>query len=415
MARTLFAIPLFALLLLLFSESGSASENWPRFRGPYGNGHSNATTVPLKWSETENIVWKTKTHGKAWSSPVIWDDEVWLSTATEDGKKMALLCVDRQSGKIKHDIIVFHNDDPDFCHDFNSYASCTPVMEEGVIYPHFGKYGTACIDTATGEKIWERRDFDCDHHRGPGSSPIIYKNLLIVAYDGVDVQYIAAIDKRNGKTVWKTDRGILKHVSNPDMRKGYGTPSIVDVNGQPQLVTSGGYATLGLNPDDGTVIWRVVHGGMNSSATPLFTDDTTIVSAGTGGLRAVRLGREGNLEGDDIRWSLKKGASLRSSPLLLDGHLYMATDKGAATCVDAKTGEVIWQGRLGSNFSASPIFAVGRIYFCDQDGITTVIAPGKEFKILARNRLDDGCMASPAVSGKSLFVRTISHLYRIEH
>ena len=158
--------------VLLIPALGLGGETWPEFRGPSGDGHSDAVGLPLRWSETENVKWKTPIHDKGWSSPVIWGTQIWLTTATEDGKQLFVLCVDRDTGKIVHDRKLFEVAKPGFCPPHNSYASPTPVLEEGRVYVHFGSYGTACLDTASGQTIWARRDLPCDHYRAPGSSPI---------------------------------------------------------------------------------------------------------------------------------------------------------------------------------------------------------------------------------------------------
>src|SRR5581483_4755561 len=176
--------------LVAATAAVAASDNWPQFRGPNGDGVSNSKGVPTKWSETENIRWKTAIHDKGWSSPVVWGNQVWMTTAKEDGNEFFAVCVDRESGKIVHDIKVLEVEKPQYCHPTNSYASPTPVVEEGRIYLHFGVHGTLALDTATGKTLWKRTDFPCNHHRGPGSSPIAFENLLIVPFDGFDVQYI---------------------------------------------------------------------------------------------------------------------------------------------------------------------------------------------------------------------------------
>src|SRR5689334_22957571 len=197
--------PAVLLTTLALVVAALGGDNWPRFRGPDGDGHSDAKKLPLTWSETQNVVWKTSIHDRGWSSPVVWGDQVWLTTATEKGREMYAVCLDRATGKVVHDIKVFEVPNPDpLGNPMNTYASPTPVIEEGRVYVHFGSYGTACLDTKTGKRLWERRDLTCNHWRGPASSPILYRDLLILTFDGYDVQYLAALDKATGKTVWKT-------------------------------------------------------------------------------------------------------------------------------------------------------------------------------------------------------------------
>ena len=189
------------LVTAILLSQPAASQNWTEFRGPSGTGISAARDLPLQWSESENIQWKLEIHGKGWSSPVSWDNQLWLTTATEDGKKLYAICVERSTGRVLHDILVFENKEPRFCHPTNSYASPTPTIEKGRVYVHFGSYGTACLDSSSGKVLWTRRDLPCNHWRGPGSSPIIDDDNLIVAYDGYDLQFVVAMNKRTGKTV----------------------------------------------------------------------------------------------------------------------------------------------------------------------------------------------------------------------
>ena len=189
--------------------------------------------------------------------------QIWVTTAPEDGKQLGTVCVDRDSGKIVHDIVVFDNPTPAFCHPTNSYASSTPVIEEGRLYVHFGSAGTACIDTASGKVLWQRRDLPCDHFRGPASSPILFDNLVILTFDGFDFQYLAALDKETGKTVWKTDRNLAAPAANGDGKKAYSTPIVIKVGDQEMLISPGAYGTQAFDPKTGKEIWRVSHGGMN--------------------------------------------------------------------------------------------------------------------------------------------------------
>jgi outer membrane protein assembly factor BamB len=404
---------------ILLAAVVSAGETWPQFRGPNGDGTSDSTGLPLKWSEKEHVRWKTPIHGKAWSSPVIWGNQIWLTTATEDGKELSVLCVDRESGQIRKDLKLWDIADPGPCHAFNSYASSTPVIEEGRVYVHFGSNGTACLDTKTAKILWQRRDLPCNHFRGPGSSPIVYKNLLILCLDGCDYQYITALDKQTGATVWKTDRG-LPIDGDGDHNKAYGTPHVIVVDGREQLISPSSFMTFAYEPATGKEIWRVKSGGMNASARPLYEDGLLYITAPAGGLGlfAMKPNGQGELT-KNVVWKLPKGPPSRASELLVDGHIYMVSDSSVAQCVNAKTGKVTWPKgeRLGGDYTASPVLAEGRMYFFDQEaGEAKVIEPNpKEFKLLATNKLDDGCMASPAVAGKALFVRTRTNLYRIEN
>ena len=266
--------PLFRLaaILLLVPCVANAADNWPAFRGPHGDGHADATGLPITFGETENVRWRTPIAGKAWSSPVVWGEQVWVTNATVDGKELSALCLNRNTGKIEKEIAVFHVEKPAFCHAFNSYASSTPVIEEGRLYAHYGSHGTACVDTNTGKILWTRQDFSCDHFRAAGSSPVLFQNLLIIPFDGVDVQYVVALDKLTGKTVWQRDRDIEFANNNPDFKKAYSTPSIVDVNGKSQLVIPAAMVTQSFDPLSGRPLWFVKHGGMNAAAKPVYDE-----------------------------------------------------------------------------------------------------------------------------------------------
>lgn len=419
-----------ALLLasLLIVPSLRASDNWPQFRGPTGQGHSDAKGLPLTWSETENVKWKTPIHGKAWSSPVVFGDQVWLTTATADGRELSVLTIDRASGKIIRNQKLFDVEKPQFVHPFNSAASPTPAIEAGRIYVTFGSPGTACLDTKTGKVLWERRDFVCDHWRGAGSSPTIWRNLLILHFDGADHQYVVALDKQTGKTVWKTNRSIdfqdLDPAGKPkadgDFRKAFATPLVVEHAGQPILISVGSKATYAYEPATGKELWRIEDRRHHSgSVGPVVGHGLVYTATGLakGELMAVKLGGSGVLTESAIAWRATRNVTNRPSPVLVGDLLFMVhQDSGVVTCLDAKTGAEIWSERLpaSGNHSTSPIHADGRLYFSNENGQTIVIAAAREFKVLATNKLEAGFMASPAVAGKSLFLRTKAALYRIE-
>jgi outer membrane protein assembly factor BamB len=405
-------------------------DNWPEFRGPTGDGHADAARLPARWSETQHIRWKTPIHDKGWSSPVIWANQIWLTTARADGKELFAVCVDRDTGKIVHDIKLFDVATPGFCPPENSYASPTPVIEAGRVYVHFGSYGTACLDTVSGTTLWSRRDLPGDHHRAPGSSPILYRDRLFIHFDCLDRQYVVALDKSTGQTRWQRPRAIDYGTDNGDLKKAYGTPTIIEVNGTPELISPSAVATIAYDPQSGQELWKVYHGGMNVAARPLFAFGMLFVTTGDDApfrLLAVRpsaltereIGNgRGTSKHDDasskVVWKQNRGVPSRSSLLLVGDLLIMVNEGGMATCLDAHTGQVVWQKRLGRTYYASPIYADGRIYFFDTEGTTHVLQAGRTANVVSRNHLDDGCMASAAVSGDALFVRTKSHLYRIE-
>jgi outer membrane protein assembly factor BamB len=407
------------LLLLLAALPAAAADrdaSWPEFRGPTGDGHARASGLPVRWSETDNVRWKTPIHDKGWSSPVVWGDQVWLTTATADGKRMYAVAIERGTGKVVYDIKLFDVAKPQWAPDENSYASPTPAIEAGRVYVHFGSYGTACLDTVTGKVVWARRDLPCNHWRGPASSPILFENLLILTFDGYDYQYVTALDKTTGKTVWRADRTIRYGTDNGDLKKAFATPTVIEVGGRPQLISPAAVATTAYDPRTGRELWRVYHGGMNAAERPVFGAGHVFLTSGDGGLNliAVRPDGQGDVTRTHLDWKTNRNVPHRASPVLVGDYLYMANDGGVASCLDARTGTPVWQRRLGGQFWASPIYADGRLYFANAGGETFVIEPGRACKVLAVNRLDDGCMASPAAVGRSLFLRTKTHLYCLE-
>jgi outer membrane protein assembly factor BamB len=417
----------FAALLLCVVSFAGAETNWPQFRGPGGQGVSDATGLPVKWGEGENVAWKTAIHGRAWSSPVVWGEQVWVTTATEDGRELGVVCVDKGSGKVLRDLKLFDVPVPQYAIPFNSYASPTPAVEEGRLYAVFGSPGIACVDTKTAKVLWERRDFVCNHWRGPGSSPVIYKDLLILPFDGADNQFIAAMDKNSGQTAWKVDRSIDfqdidpktgKPQADGDWRKAFSTPRVVTFgDGKPVLLSLGSKALYAYEPETGKELWRVEDRAAHSgSATPVVGKDLIYFQTGHGKpeLWAVKPGGHGVLDDSYVAWKVKKNVPTRASTVLVDDLLYMVDDGGIASCVDAKTGADVWRKRVGGNYSAAPLYADGRIYFFSEEGKATAIAPGRDLKVLGESTLDAGFMASPAVSDHALILRTKTHLYRIE-
>jgi outer membrane protein assembly factor BamB len=430
-----------ALVLLASVATAPAGDNWPGYRGPAGDGRSDSKNLPTTWGEGENIHWKAAIHGKGWSSPVVFGKQVWVTTADEltaekapppkkgdppanPVKELSLfaVCVGRDTGKVVHDIKLRTEENPAYCHPFNSYASPTPFVEEGRLYAHFGSHGTWCVDTATGKVLWGRADLKCDHFRGPGSSPVVYGDLLYLILDGYDLQYVTALDKATGKTVWKADRKIRYSTDNGDYKKAYATPALFEVNGRPMLVCPSAECTMAYDPRTGAELWRIAHGGMNGSARPVMGNGLLYLTSGhTGKLLAVKADASpdssGMLPKDAVVWTVSKGVPGRPSLLLDGGLLYLVNDQGIATCLDAMTGKVVWNERLDGEFSASPVLADGNLYCCNQSGKTFVLAAGKSFNITAVNRLgegkDAGFMASPAVAGDELYLRTKTHLYSI--
>ena len=401
----------------LAALGAAGGETWPEFRGPSGDGHADSRGLPLTWSETENIAWKTAIPGYGWSSPVIWHDQIWLTTATPDGREMFAVCVDRESGRVVRHIKVFDTPNPEDIGVVNSYASPTPAVEAGRVYVHFGTYGTACLDTAKGEILWTRRDLNCDHHEGPGSSPILFEDLFLVHVDGRDVQYVVALDKHTGRTVWKTDRSIDYSGYHINLKKAFCTPQVIESGDRLQLISPGSMATMAYDPRTGDELWKVRYRGWSMVTRPLFGHGLVyfVNDYERPELWAVRPDGQGDVTDSHVVWTLRRGAPGQPSFLLIGDLLYLVNNEGIAQALDARSGDEVWRSRIDGSYSASLVYADGRIYCFNRNAVATVLAPGREFQVLAVNQLDGAqMMASPAVAGRALFVRTRSHLYRIE-
>lgn len=409
----------YAALAVLSASAVSAESNWPDWRGPNGDGHANAEDLPLTWSESENIAWKVPIHGRGYSTPVVWGDQIWLTTATEDGKELYAVCVSLKNGEILRDILVFQPAEPQRIHPNNTYATPSAAVEENRVYVHYGTHGTAALDTRTGEVLWRQTDLNCEHMQGPVSSPFLYGDLLILHLEGTDVQFITALNKNTGETVWRVDRpaDLYGREKTPAFRKSYQTPILAEVDGKTQLISNGALLATGLDPETGSEIWRVRYGTDNTIARVVSGLGLFFVNCGgppnRAQLWAVRQGGEGDVTDTHVVWKMTDDVPLESSPLLAGERLYTVSDNGILLCANALTGETVWRERLRERHGASPLYAADRIYFFGKKGTATVIEPGDEYRELAVNQLDGGFWASPAVAGNTLILRTETHLYRV--
>jgi outer membrane protein assembly factor BamB len=396
--------------MMLFSpiDAHGQAENWTEFRGPSGQGHSRERGLPVTWSETENVDWKVPVPGKGWSSPVISGDQIWLTTAMDEGRSLRAICLNRETGRPVHNVEIFQLADPGPVHQKNTHASPTPIVEGERVYLHFGSHGTACI-TRSGEIVWRTQELKYYHRHGPGGSPVLYGDLLIVSCDGYDIQFVVALDKRTGRIRWKRPRRGYQ---------AYTTPLTIEVEGKDQVISPGAHRAVSYDPLTGREIWWVRYGeGYSNVPRPIYGHGLVFICSGfeQAVLLAVRPDGQGDVTNSHVVWSLKRAVPLTPSPLLVGDEIYLISDNGIASCLDAKTGKTHWQRRLGGNHSASPIYADGRIYFLNEDGESVVIEPAKEFKKLAANRLDGYTLASMAVSGRAIFIRSATHVYRLEN
>jgi len=420
------------LLLTLGGAQAALALDWPEMRGPWRDGHvqapgdSQPIGLPLHWSESQNIRWKTEIPFRGWSTPVIMGGKIWLTTATEEGHDFYVLRVNAESGKIEVNKKLFHSDNPEpLGNDVNSYATPSPSIEPGRVYVHFGSYGTACLDTATASVLWQRTDLPCRHYRGPSSSPVLFDNLLIVTMDGVDLQYTVALNKETGQTVWKTNRSVAfndedvpgERAKLGDLRKAHSTPILVTNDGQPLLISAGAKAFYAYDPRNGHEIWQVHHLDYSAAPRPLYENGIAYVVSGTSKseLFAVKADGHGDVTDTRVLWRRKTHIGKFSSPIMVDHLLYSAADQSFLTCLDSTTGDVVWTERIGGSYEASPVYADGHLYFFNQQGVTTVLQPGRTCNVVATNTLDDGLMACPAVAGKAFYLRTKTHLYRVEN
>ena len=431
---------LVAIILTLVGTTalGAADTDWPQFRGPDGQGHASAIGLPSSWSENENIVWKAPLPGRGCSSPVIAGNEIWLTTAFESpvseaekaerikdttnsqplvvsGKlSLRAVSVDRRSGKITADVELLTEDRPQPSHAMNGFASPTPVLADGKLYCHFGTHGTACLDTATRDVVWTNRELTINHENGAGSSPVMWNDRLIVHCDGSDAQYIAPLDTATGRIAWKTDRS-GKMNEEPQLKKAYGTPLVMEIAGQPQVVSPAADWLYGYDPATGRELWKLNYGILGFSIVPRPVAGHGMLFMSTSFTQPQLLAVK--LDGPEptIAWRFAKQMPNICSPLLVGDELYTVSDKGIATCLNAQTGKVHWTDRLPGNYAASPLLADGKIYIANRDGEMTVLEPGKTFRKLGLGKLDGQILASPAAVGQALYIRTDKALYRVEY
>jgi len=399
--------PLPIVLALLLPAAVARGGDWTEFRGPGQQGHSDEQGLPLTWSATEHVVWKTDIPGLGWSSPAVAGGKVWLTTGLDEGRSLRVVRLDAASGAIERSIEVFAPAEPGSVHTKNSHASPTPVIDGERVFVHFGSHGTACL-SRDGEILWKTK-LDYNHRHGPAGSPVVVGDLLVIACDGTDVQFVVALDKATGREVWRRPRG--------EGRMAYSTPTVTAVEGRPLVVSCGGEFVVAYTPDSGEERWRFRYpGGYSNVPRPVTGFGLAFVSSGydTPVFYALPLDGAGELGDDRVAWKSTKAVPRNASPLLVGDELYLVSDNGVISCLDARTGDVHWQERLGGDCTASPLHADGRIYITDENGVTKVIAPGKTFRELATNELPGRTLASLAAADGAIFLRTDTALYRLD-
>lgn len=409
---------LLAWCCLIVATLPARGDNWARFRGPGGLGASTETALPIKWGEKENIAWKSPVPGEGWSSPVVWGKRVFVTSTTDAGKSCHILAFDADTGALLWDREVFKQQPPHKRPE-NSHATPTPTTDGERVYAVFGEGGIAAV-TVAGDPVWTYQDVKFHSHHGLSASPILYKDLLIMPYDGSskanaavgwqkpwDGATVIALDCATGQPRWKTPRGLS--------RLGHVTPILVTVAGKDVMVSPAGEVIQGFDPLRGTLLWTVPAIGEGVAPSPAAGDGMVFAASGFGAtaLRAVRL--EGGPEEAtrEVVWETKKGVTTIPSPIYVKPYLYMVTEKGVGYCLDAATGKQVWQERLPGSYGASPVYAGGKLYFLSDGGETTVVEPGPTFQVIAQNKLGERCQASMAVSNGRLFIRTQENLYCI--
>jgi len=398
--------------------SPARAENWPEFRGPTGQGLA-GKGLPTEWNAAKNVAWKQPLPGLGWSSPIVWEGKLYLTASVpvvgnDNGdQSLTALCLDAKSGKLLWEKEVFRQDGKRAprIHEKNSHASPTPLTDGQRLYVHFGHQGTAALDL-NGKLLWQQTALRYDPVHGNGGAPVLVGELLVFSSDGFDQQFVAALDRTTGKQVWKTDRE-----SDSFKKFSFGTPLVIAMKEKQQIVSPGAGAVCAYDPANGKEIWRVNYGdGYSVVPRPVFGHGLVFLSTGydTPEFLAIRADGTGDVTKSHVAWSLKKGAPLTPSPLLVGDELYLVSDLGIASCLDARTGKVHWQERIGGAHSTSPLHADGKVYCQSEEGVGTVLKAGKKFEVLARNNLGERTLASYAAVDGVLFIRTEKHLYRIE-
>jgi len=406
-----------ASIFTLFQPAPASSADWPAFRGPSGDGQVTEAGLPLKWSDQENVRWKKPIPGDGWSSPVIRQGLIYLTAAVpeseepQSARSLRLMILRAADGELVRNQEVFaQNADAPRIHNKNSHASPTPLIDGEDVFVHFGHQGTACFDLQ-GNPRWVNRSIQYAPVHGNGGSPILAGDALIFSCDGAAEPFVIALNRRTGEPLWRKPRSV-----DATRKFSFTTPTLIEVAGQQQVISPGSDVVMALNPTNGEEIWRFRYDGYSVIPKPIFANGLLYVCTGYNqpSLLAIRPDGLGDVTETHLAWSTKRSVPHTPSLLLVGEQIYMVSDNGVASCLNALNGEPYWTERLGGNFSASPIHGDNKIYFQDEAGKTTVIRPGTTFEKLAENTIGERTLASFAVADGALYLRSAQHLFRIQ-
>ncbi len=382
-----------------------AEKQWPCFRGPTGQGIAVDEKFPANWSQTENIVWKTALTGRGNSSPVIWDNRIFITSASEDGKTRELFCYDRSNGNLLWKKTAPVPENIEKLYWKNTFASSTPVTDGERVINFFGNSGIVCYNM-DGDLQWTKNIGDFTTVHGPGTNPVLYKNKFILIQDQNNAESVfIALDKYTGELLWRQKR---------DRVMGWSSPIIVHINDHDELIYNGSHNIIGYNPETGEKIWTLA--GSTKEAVPMIVSGGGLlfsVSGRNGTIMAIRPGGNGDITATHLFWKNERGGPHVPSPAYYKNRLYIVNDTGVASCLDALTGETIWRERLKGRFSMSPVVAGNKIIVTNEKGLTTILEAGDSFKVLAQNDLGEETLSTPAVIGGRIYIRTATHLYCI--
>jgi outer membrane protein assembly factor BamB len=418
--KLIFLLTVFPVILFAQNQNSSS---WTHFRGSNMDGHAQVKAAPLHWNDSTNIVWKVPVKGLGWSSPVVFGNQVWLTSAAKDGKEFYTLCYDLNNGKLLDEKTIFTCAEPQGIHGTNSYATPTPCIEEGFVYVHYGTFGTACINTQNFEIVWKREDLKCKHMQGPASSPIIHNDKLIVHLEGTEDPYVVALDKKTGTTIWKSIRPKeIYDKLEPVYRKSYQTPIVIQASGRELLISNASFMCFAHDVNTGEVIWTMEYGYDSTVSQPLYWNGLVFVNSGWifednkpffTRQYAIDPTGKGDVTKTHVKWIYEDEVPQIPTPVIVDGKMYFVHDRGVASCIDAATAKLIWKQELKGNFNSSPVYAAGNIYLINVKGECTIVKPGDTFEMVAQNFIGETVKAVPAFVDKGMVLRTDKNLYLI--